>query len=87
MLEQQPQIERVEFFFLDRRLLHDYSSQSTAQTSSATEILRDEIVYTLRNAGETDLAEAVAQIQDEKTLRAMQTAAHAANRTATATCS
>jgi O-acetyl-ADP-ribose deacetylase (regulator of RNase III) len=66
-----PQLERVEFFFLDRRLLHDYYLRSKtyeAKTAQFT-VIRSDIVNLLRH--DTELAALVGQVDDPAVLRAI----------------
>ena len=66
-----PQIERVEFFFLDRRLLHDYYLRSKTYDAKTAYVMvvRNDIVHLLQH--DPELATLVGQIDDPAVLRAI----------------
>ncbi len=76
-LERARSLRRAVFFFRRRTTLHDYVIRSTGSDSraAATAALRDEIASHLHAARRPDLAAAVAAIDDEPTLRAIDAAA------------
>jgi O-acetyl-ADP-ribose deacetylase len=77
VLECERRLERVEFVFQNRLLLHDYSLRGRGARSDrgAIEILRSEIVNAL-SGGEPGLADQVSAIDDEPTLRAIDAEVH-----------
>lgn len=77
VLDGEPRIERVTFVFQSRLILHDYSLRARRAHGDrvATEALRAEIVNALRS-GDPALAEVVAGIDDEATLRAIDAKVH-----------
>jgi O-acetyl-ADP-ribose deacetylase len=79
-LEDDSTLERVVFFFQTRAILHDYLAHSShsEQRDVLVAWLRDEITGHLREAGRTQLVEAVDEITDEPTLRAIIAEAHEA---------
>jgi O-acetyl-ADP-ribose deacetylase len=70
-----PQIERVDFFFLDRRLLHDYYLRSKTYDAKTAQfmVVRNDIVHLLQH--DPELAALVAQVNDPAVLRAIDEAA------------
>ena len=66
-----PQIERVEFCFLDRRLLHDYYLRSETYDAKTAQfmVVRNDIVHLLQH--DPELATLVGQVDDPAVLRAI----------------
>jgi len=79
-LRDDPTLERVVFVFRTRATLHDYLAHSShsEQRDVLVAGLRDEIAGHLREAGRMQLVEAVDEITDEATLRAIIAEAHKA---------
>jgi O-acetyl-ADP-ribose deacetylase len=77
VLEHGQALQRVVFVFQSRILLHDYLAHSSGTNAAAAVIasLRTEITGYLRHASRRELADAVDAIDDEPTLRAIETAA------------
>jgi O-acetyl-ADP-ribose deacetylase (regulator of RNase III) len=68
-----PRLRRVTFHFLDLRVLDDYAVHGPGDvTLSRVRALRDDVEAAVRRAGETALADSVAAIRDERTLRAIR---------------
>lgn len=80
-LARHEQLERVEFHFTNRSVLHDYAIHWAPQSSgdSRLTVLRDDIAEHLRASGEIELADALARVADEATLQAIDDTAHAIN--------
>ncbi len=66
-----PQIERVEFCFLDRRLLHDYYLRSNTYDATTAQfmVVRNDIVHLLQH--DPELASLVGQVDDPAVVRAI----------------
>ena len=78
-LARHKQLERVEFHFTNARVLHDFAIHWASSGSARLVRLRDDIVENLRGSGETDVADELAQVDDEETLQAIDATAHTIN--------
>ncbi|HEX6763174.1 MAG TPA: macro domain-containing protein [Gaiellaceae bacterium] len=80
-LARHPGLERIEFHFTNRSVLHDYAIHWAGSPSrdSRLQALRDGIVENLRAGGEPELGDALARVDDEPTLQAIDDTAHAIN--------